>query len=152
MFNNQSDFEIYMQEILDDDRWEICGPPMSKESLEFIEKESGLTGLPGDEPGDIIPFSIDQVEPLTEEVWYSMSDYEKQAEEDLRALVGVKLPEATLTPVELSQGIEFAGSLIRDCFRIEAISETKRFWVYVRQVDDCDSFLERCSGPMWEGS
>jgi hypothetical protein len=149
----QSDLQRFLLNILDENDWEICREPTPEETIELIEEESGQCGVLDPDTDEIIPFSINQVEPLTEETWMcsSMSDHEKRSETDLRALIKEQLPGSTVKPVELSRGIEFAGDLVRCCFRVEVKAMSKQFWVYVRQVDECDSFLDRCSGPMWDG-
>ena len=56
----------------------------------------------------------------------SMSKYDQRAEIELRTQIMEQLPGAMVSPVELSQGIEFAGNLIRCCFRVEAKSAEAR--------------------------
>lgn len=137
-FRDQADLVRYIEDRLDGNEWEICRSPTAEETLDFVLEESGVSGLPGDEDGEVVEASLYDVEPLEEEdlrVDLAGSDELTRIEERLVSL-STKLSDLQVSPVRLRRGIGGIGDLVRDCFKVSARKKDESVACYIRETGE----------------
>jgi hypothetical protein len=146
---SRADLEAEIFKVLDEIEWEITSTPSPQEVLDFIADESGLIGLPGDEPGEVEYFDVEMLDEL-EIQSASAVEYQKyEVAKLLENLLVNAITDLTIRPVEISQSLNSAGSLMRQCYAIEIGQDGQKIACYVREAGSCDTFKEDFSGPMW---
>jgi hypothetical protein len=146
----KSELESQISKLLDANVWEISEPASPSEVIEFIEQESGLIGLDGDEPGEVEYFDEKMLDDVQIQRLSDVGEDYNKLQNSLYASLKADFSGLVISPVEVSQGIPGVGSLFRRYLLIE-IQGREEVHCYVRNVNEVSLFQEGYSGPMWEG-
>jgi len=153
LFKNQKEFREMVSRYLDTEQWELLPEITPEFVIDSICEQMGISGLPGDEPGEVVEFENSDVEEVSCEVatFFILEYFDLDSMEVLTAHLRKNINGVEVEPVRLTTGISMAGLLIRDCFRISHETLTSESTIYVREIDEYDGIIDRTSGGNSDG-